>query len=284
MATVSRFYSGKSDANLNKDGMLKSPDIMISKWEFIGKGVLTIATTNAEIVLTTSETIADDQFNSTGLKNLLITDDNGKVCRVKIDDTTGTTKKVIAVLADIKTEESDVAGSFTTGHTYDVAILTPAQSSAEYGGVYGSFFGFGKLSVSHSVKKAELRYGVPAKLVWQDIVEKGLKLSGETSMVTNGDTLEAILNVVLYGLQTGQVSYGVASNPGSMPFYRIVLVGKDINNQTGIDVFHKIQFTPNGAIDKFGAEYKKIQFEAECFSFGMYPDNKSDLAMSVRLA
>lgn len=277
---IERFFIGKTDPELDKRGKIESGDMYISKWEFSGKA--TWDDTLEEFTLDTSATINDDDFNSV-MKNLQVVDDDGFVAMVKIDDTVGSTKKISIVKAALLLEKDGTTpATLTDTNTYNVVILTPTTAAYDRSGIYGCFAGYVELSYNIVPEYIKMEYGVPSSTKWKDRVGSAVELTGSSKMVTQADTMEAFLNAVLYGKQTGQISYGIASNPGVQPYYRIVMVGADKEGLLGADYWHKTQFEPNGEVAYFSKEYKTIPFKGDVLTHGFYPADKADYAMMIR--
>ena len=280
MAALKRFFSGKSDTNLDKRGKIESGDMYISKFEFFGKA--TYASATEDFVLDTSDTIADDQFNSV-MKNLQVIDDNGFVATVEIEDTIGATKTIEITATNCLLEKDGATPATLTDATiYSVIILTPTLATYDYAGVYGSFAGYCELGFNIVPEYAKAEYGVPSSVKWKDQIGSAVELTGNTKMVVDADSMEAFLGAVLYGKQTGQISFGIASNTGPKPFYRIAVVGKDKAGLLGVDYWHKVQFEPNGESPYMSKEYKVISFKGDVLTHGFYPEDKADYAMMIR--
>ena len=80
------YFTGLSDIDLAKDVIAKNPDLFISRYEFIGSGVLDLTVpTVATLTPSPASAFTVNEFVSTQYRNLFVVDDTLKVSRGIVD-------------------------------------------------------------------------------------------------------------------------------------------------------------------------------------------------------
>lgn len=276
--TPATFFTSLSDVNLAKDVVAKQPDLYIQRYEFIGKGVLTIAATNGTLAPAVSPAFTADLLISTVANNLLIVDNDGEVCEGKVSDNDA--NGVTFVVADMKKVKDGSACDLTTALTYDFYVLTPSSIAGMANGPYFGYTEGAELAISEEWMK--FKYGQPAKMMFKDLKERAIAINGGTVNFDNEDILKAVLNVSEFGVQTSQFSYGVGSDPVTDQFYRLTFIGADRNGRAIKIQIHKVQINLNGNMfQKSEAGYYMLSFAADVIADNFYPDT-ADMMLVTR--
>ena len=163
----------KKDINLVNDFLLKSPDLYIRKYEYMGEGVLHFG--NVKTATLTPKIIScwdSDIFNSTVADNLYLVDDDNNICFVKIDKTL--IDSIVFDLRETKTLNG-VCGNFTYGQIYQFQILSPHDVYA-----HGAFMGYiGEGSIEETTERVVFKYGVPRRKQKESIINDDTKLTAK---------------------------------------------------------------------------------------------------------
>ena len=242
---VKSWFLNLTDTNLEKDMMIRNPDMFIMKLEFIGQAVLSTPGVTAVLTPTPASSFTIDEFISTVAKNLFIVDDNGKVARGTVDDNDATTITFDSTIAGLNLEEDETsAAALTDTNTYDIYVGTPSAKNLE-----GPFFGFVEGQEINIVDEfAKFKYSTPRKLRRKDLLERVGTMTGGVANFTNKDVFNSILNSDPYGKQVGQFSEGVGFDPDTNKFYRVTLTGNDVTNRLVTIRIRKAQFESTGNI------------------------------------
>lgn len=275
------YFTGLNDENLAKDVIAKTPDVYIQKYEYVGTGVYAIETGGiSTLTPATSPAWTVDEFISTVAKNLIVYDDNNKAASALIsdNDATSITFDETACLLD---EDESTAVTLTAGNTYNFYVLTPSSVTGQ---TYGPFWGYTEgveLNISDTFMK--FKYSTPKKLKFKDLEEREGTIAGGHVNFENTDIIEDIFGAVTYGLQTGQYSYGVGSDPDTDRFYRLTFVGEDRTGRTIRVIVRKTQFESTGNFfQKAESGHFMAPFNADIVSDGFYPDD-ADMLQVVRV-
>ena len=272
------YFSSLQDVALSQDMIAKNPDLHIQKFEFIGSGVLDLTVpATATLTPATSPSWTIDEFNSTGISNLYVVDDNSKVAAALVDDTIATAITFDAT-ATLLEEDGTTAASFTDTNTYDFYVLTPSTSAN------GPFFGYVEgAELTLTDEFMEFKYSRPRKLIRQDLLERAGEISGGNVNFDNEDILRTIFNSDTYGDQTGKFSHGVGSDPDTNKFYKLIFKGTDVNGRAITYVVRKAQFSLNGNLfSNSESGHFMIPFSAKILSDNFYPDD-ADMMQFTRV-
>lgn len=280
---IQNFYTGLEDVNLAKDAIFDQAKLYIQRYVYVGSGVLDKDTpAAATLTPAVSPAWTIDELISTVAKNLLIVDDNGKVCAAKVADNTAT-EITFDSTACLKEEDETTAGSFTDSSTYNFYVLTPSSTT---GNTYGPFWGYSEgIALNYSQTYSDFKYGKPRKLVFRDLEEVVASVTGGHVNWSDPDTLQAIFSASTYGKQTTQTAFamGSANTCGSSaPYYRLSFKVKDRNCRDIWIIVRKVQFNAEGNI--FGESesgLSMINFNAMVLADGFYPET-SDLVQVIR--
>jgi len=275
------YYTGLSDVDIAKEVIAKRPDLYIQKREWSGTGEYQLITTTgvSRLVPSTAPGWTADEFNSTVANNLLILDDNNVVATGKIVDTT-TTYIEFDETALVLESDGATAPTFTAGTSYSFRIYSPSSTS---GNTYGPFFGLvegAELNVNDTFMK--FKYSVPKQMLFKDLEEREVNITGGQVNFTGTDVAKTIMGAVEYGLQTGQTSLAVGSNPDTDLFYRPTFVGEDRSNRVWVVRIRECQFEISG--NQFGqaeSGHFMAPFTADCLADTFYPVN-ADFFQMVR--
>jgi hypothetical protein len=276
---VKTYFSSTSDTQLANTAVAKEANLFIQKYEYIGTGVLDLTVpATATLTPAVSPTWVVDSLNSTVANNLVLLDDNGVACSGKIDDTTATaiTFDSTACLTDA---DGTTAGTWTDTNTYSFYALTPSSTA---GATYGPYYGYIE-GTQFSITDTFLEYktSIPRKKKFQDLEERLATVTAGHINVASAEVLETIFNADLYGLQTGQVSIGIGSEPDTNKFYRLTFVNADRGGQAKITQLRKCQFKSDGnVLEKSEAGYQMLPFSADVLSDSFYPVT-ADMAMII---
>lgn len=271
------YFSSLQDIALAQDMIAKNPDLFIQKFEFLGSGVLDLGSpTAATLTPAISQVWGVDEFNSTGINNLYIIDDNKKVAAVKIDDTIATAITFDATTTLLE-EDGSTPASFTTAVTYDFYILTPSTEAK------GPFFGFVEgAELTLTDEFMQFKYSRPRKLIRQDLLERVGEVTGGNANFSNTDVLQTIFGSDEYGSQTGQFSHGIGSDPDTNKFYRLIFSGQDVTGRDMDSIVRKSQFSLNGNLfSNAESGHFMAPFTASIVSDSFYPDG-ADMMQVIR--
>ena len=265
---ISRYYTGLSDVNLAKDVIAKQPDLYIQNFEVIDTAVLDDTVAGANVLTFTGYTFTVDGYVSTSANNLLLVDDDGEVCTCLIDDNDATTITFDEATL-LKENDGTTAASLTNGATYNVAILTPSDTSE-----YGRFIGYTEgMELALTEEYMQFFYNIPRKKKFQDLMSRNGTVSGGTVNFDNEDVFSAVFNSDTYGSQTGQWSHGIGSDPDTNKYYRFTFVGPDRSGRDVIIRIRKLQLSLNGNLfSKAESGHFMLPFTGDVLSDEFYPD------------
>ena len=259
------FYTNTSDTDLAKEILHGCGELYIQKHEYSGLATLTLVPGgNDTLVLVDSGAAADDDYNSTTADNLYIIDDNGVLARGNVIDTfSESTGTLIEFEADDMVLVSDgaTAPTLTDGTEYTVLVLSGSNSN-----LFGDYFGYMNDSVEFdpTTETDPLeRCSIDGTLVEvaEAVSKRTLMLSGATFNVPNNDVISKVLNMELYGLQTGQSEYHGGFSPNISQFYQVTIITKDWDgNYIAFQIF-KGQLINNGAIGFTGTGWKTVSWQ-----------------------
>ena len=259
------FYTNTSDTDLAKELLHGCGQLYIQKHEYSGTATLTLVPGgNDTLVLADSGVAADDAYNSSVADNLYIIDDNSVVARGNVIDTfSESTGTLVEFEADDMVLVSDgaTAPTLTDGSTYTVLILSGSDNCT-----FGDYFGYMDDSVEFdpTTETDPLeRCTIDGTIVEvaEAVNKRTLMISGATFNVPNNDVISKVLNMELYGLNTGQTEYHGGFSPDISVFYQMTIVTKDWDgNYIAFQLF-KGQVINNGAIGFTGTGWKTLNWQ-----------------------
>lgn len=255
------FYQNTSDTNLDKDLLLKQPDIFIMKHEWEGSGTFTLSTAgNDSFAPTVNPSWTTNAYVSTVGLNIMIVDDNNKLAVGKVISNTSNT--VTFQAADMTLiSDGTTAPTLTAGGTYTVRILTGSSKYA-----YGDFMGYSsEITIATESQIAEFKYSIPRQLIRQDLLENVEALNFKLFNVNNSDIIKAVFGMGVYGSQTGQTELHRGTASFNTSKYQLTLNVQDVNNKTTLYQFFRTQLKNNGEISIAGEEYKAYSITAPLF-------------------
>ena len=256
----STFYTNTSDTDLDKEQLLKSPDIFIMKHIRENTGTLALSTSGDDVITDTNAAFTVDGLISTVGLNLYMIDDNSKLAIGKISDNDATT---FTFEADdmLLVEDGVTAPTFTNGETYSYRVLTPSSAYA-----YGPFLGYSKeLSFSSEPETVELKNGIPRELIREDLLENVEALTFALYNVTNSDIIAEVFRLTAYGSQTGQYEGHHGTNSFNTDKYQITLSTTDVNSKAILYQFFKTGLRNTGEIALNEEDYKAYSVSAKLF-------------------
>lgn len=261
------WFTGKSDSNLSKDAVIQKPDLFIA--EFLHEVNAVWDSTLKTFTPAPALTFVADEFNSLGLNNCHVIDDNGVVSTTKITDTS-TSDITIVDTALLLESDGTTAATLTDTATYQIRILTPTIASEPY----GKFFGYTEaMTLEVNQEIAKFKESVPKKLRFQDLIEQEINLGGGNINLSNVDVLSTIFGAEVFGLQTAQSAVALGSNADISTAYRLVLNGKDREGRALTWIARRGQ--PEASGDIFGGSesgHFLANFKFSLIADGFYPD------------
>jgi hypothetical protein len=259
------FYTNTSDANLAKELLHGCGELYIQKHEYSGTATLTLVPGGTDtLVLSDSGVAADDAYNSTSADNLYIVDDNGKCARGKVSDTfSESTGTLIEFEADdmVLTEDGATAPTLTDGTSYTVLVLSGSNNNmfGDYMGYMDDSVEFDPTTETDPLERCT-RDGTMVEVA-EAVNKRSLMVSGATFNVPNTDVISKVLNMVQYGLNTGQSEYHGGFSPDISTYYQLTILTKDWDgNFIAIQLF-KGQLINNGALGFTGTGWKTVPWQ-----------------------
>jgi hypothetical protein len=262
------FYLNKADCAMAQDLIARDPDVYIEKIHYIGKGVYANSTSGiSTLTPVVSPTWGADDFLSTLTSNLLVMDDNGKVCAAKV-----ASNAADAITFDetacLKEEDELTAGTFTAAETYCFMVLTPGSSE------YGEFFGEirnSELTPTEESKKFVSRD--PGKLLHKDVTSLMWEIIIPFVQKSSADFLK-LFGLTTYGSQTDQHKYGLGPRNATDDFgYRMQFVNKDKHARTEHMRLHKMKFDNTGNwLNKGDSGYLEHPLHADLLANEFYAE------------
>lgn len=262
-------YTNKTDTDLVSDFVLQSPDVYMSKYEYIGTAALSTTTPNAHTLTpATAPVWAADEFNSTQAKNLYLLDDNDAICSCAIDDTTLNTSITFDEDDLLLLSDGVTAATLTDETTYDIQIRTKNNTYE-----WGDFMGYlGDGNYEESEETVAFHYGVPKRKIREDLISSDGKLTANL-FSTENTLIKALRNMESFGLQTTEIQYAKGFVPSARDFYQIVLIGEDVDGKATRLVLLMGQFALGGSESLYGEDYKSLPFEFRQVANEIFPDN-----------
>lgn len=272
---VNYFYANKNVAALGTDITFRSYDMYISKWVF--QGTATYETTGTKFDgFSPSTTFVANAFQSLfGKKNFFFIDDGGFLCSVPVDSNTAS--EVVVTIANAKrVSDGTTVAVVTDEATYQCYILSPTVAAGD-GAAYGDFFGYTILSeLAPNVEKVPFLTGVPEIQVREDIAAIKPSLKG-TSQNLGTVHYQNLLNMVQFGLQTGQSAYYLGTDYSIGPYWEINLRGKNVNDKVISYHFWKCNLSVDGSIPLGEKGYKTAPFSASILRNEFVEDEQANM-------
>lgn len=285
MATLDRFYAGKSDTDLAKEDLLNSGDVLIQLLEYEGTATLDSSTPASSTFTVSTTDWSADKFNSTGA-NLVFLDDNSLPWKVPIDDTVqNSTTGVITfdITAAVKEVDgtTDAESSLTTGNTFSIYIWTPTTTADEYSGVYGRYLGWqSALTTNLADEFAKIEIDIPRELKDKGLIRRTVTVNGTSKMAANIETLKLLGGGVEYGSQSSKTSWAVGFKPAAQTKVKLYIVSEDRNGRRISDTYLRGTMSYSGEQDRMAEEFKSITWMFEAEADGFYPDNANAILTS----
>lgn len=266
---IKNFFDGLGDSTLESTAALKSPDLYIQEEIYSGK--MTYASAGQTFTVLTGTPFTIDELISAGVQNILVKDDNGLVASTIITDNTASSVTIVATNLLLENDEATSA-TLTDATVYDVRILTPGTSAQPYGKFLGYVEG---LDLQISDEYAKFKYpDAPKKLIFKDIIERTVQLTGGSVNLAKKDILQTIFNSSEYGDNTGGAfNLGIGSNPITKTF-RLWAVGTTRIGNPLIWKLRRCQFESTGSVlGSSESGHKMVNWMVDCLADPFYPDS-----------
>jgi len=251
------FFGTRSDPQGAKDLLLKQPDIFIQRQNYSGAGVAAIATNDVTLTPATSPAWTIDEHKSVAGYNMIVQANNGEVFEgpVKSNAATAVTFDATA-MKSLKDGTVGAATDFTVATLYYFYILQPHATYQ-----HGDWFGYAReIEVMAEEETAEFVYGIPEQSIREDLLRMKYSVKGKNFDVMNEDVFAAVFNSAQKGSQTSQWEQHLGFSPASRKWYRITMIGQNVNDKECMIQFWLGQFKLEGALALSGREHKGLGF------------------------
>ena len=157
-----------------------------------------------------------------------------------------------------------VAADWTAANSYDFYVLTPSSVYR-----FGDFFGHtAEINFNAEEEEAELKRGVPRKLIAKALLERTLSIAGVNYNVPNGDVLKTIMQMDPRGISVGETEYQTGFDPSAKANYRVALLGETYESKPFTILAYKGLFKLGGGLNLSEEGFKSVPYE-----FGLLSDS-----------
>ncbi len=257
------FYGTSQVNTLEQEQVLKDVEMFIQKFEFIGAGVASISVDDVTLTPATSPAFTVNALASTVANNIITAADTSILAEGKIDSNAATDVVFDATnMVNVADGTALAATDWTSTTSYNFYALT-ASSDNEF----GDFFGWTNEAVINvEEEKAEFKVGVPRALKNEGLLERVISVTGNHANLSNTDVVTALFNMTSRGSQTAQTELHTGFDPAQRSFYRITLVGENINAQEMVYQFFKTKIRTEGGLNLGEEGFKVSGFNLQVHS------------------